>query len=48
MVAKSPSLMAKANELAQQRPATAMPELQALLRDFAAQGAQTTHPSENK
>jgi hypothetical protein len=48
MVAKSPALMAKGSEIVQQRLATAMPELQALMRDFKAQSAQTTHPPEKK
>ena len=48
MVAKGPSLMAKAAELAQQRLATVMPQLQALMRDFTAQATQTAHPPEKK
>jgi hypothetical protein len=48
MVAKAPSLMAKASEIAQQRLATVMPELQALTRDFGAQAAKTTQPAEKK
>jgi hypothetical protein len=40
--------MAKASEIAQQRLATVMPELQALTRDFGAQAAKTTQPAEKK
>lgn len=48
MVAKGPSLMTKAGELAQQRLASVMPQLQALMRDFKEQAPQTTHPLEKK
>ena len=48
VVAKGPALMAKASEIAQQRLATVMPELQTLMRDFTSQAAQTERPPEKK
>jgi hypothetical protein len=37
MLAKTPAIMAKANELVQQQMATVMPEIQKLIKDAAAQ-----------
>lgn len=48
MVAKSPSLMTKSGEIAQQRLAAVMPQLQGLMRDFTAQAGHPTHPAADK
>ncbi len=48
MVAKGPSLMAKSSELAQQKLAAVMPQLQTLMRDFMAHAERPRDPPEKK